>query len=302
MGRASELMIEMEEALWEESDVSFCCPECNADVDGNTELPVVFEDGGQEHLPITIRCFGCNNSFDGWVITDWDSCEIQLDDYPKLKVEAAPMRGFSNDYDDYDQEYYEWLDQLEQSSRPVYAAFAQTISEVKTLTSEALKGPQSQMLARMLLSQSITALEVFLADTLILTVTNSAKAQEKLLSSGSLGIGKNNFILSNAIGVQDFAKTKLLEYLRAVSFHDIMKVNRLFSIGLGINILPEGKELEMIKKAIRMRHDCVHRNGVDKVTHELHEIDQTFLQSLADTLQDMVKLVDQEVDEFETPF
>ena len=41
MGRAKALMMEMEEAQWEEADVGFFCPNCKEKVDGFTELPVV---------------------------------------------------------------------------------------------------------------------------------------------------------------------------------------------------------------------------------------------------------------------
>ena len=71
------------------------------------------------------------------------------------------------------------------------------------------------MLARMLLAQCITALEVFLADTLILTVANQKDAQARLLRSKDLGIGSTQFKLSDAISIEDFAKEKLLEHLRA---------------------------------------------------------------------------------------
>ncbi|MFX0546872.1 hypothetical protein ACEWPL_015125 [Roseovarius sp. S1116L3] len=301
MGRAKALMMEMEETLWEPSDVSFFCPDCKEDVDGTTELPVVFDDGDGKQLPISLECFN-GHQFDGWVNTDWDSCKIELDDHPEIHITADPMRGTSSDYDDYDHDYYEWLEEQEQFSRPVFRAFNQTMEDVGSLTSSIVSDAQSQMLARMLLAQSITALEVFLADTLILTVANSSKAQEKLLSSKSLEIGNKQFKLSDAMGIDDFAKVRLLEYLRAVSFHDIKKANSLFRVGLGIDILPKGADLDLIQKSIKMRHDCVHRNGLDRETGELHQIDQTFLMNLADVILKMATSVDLEVDDFDSPF
>ncbi|MCF6233388.1 MAG: hypothetical protein L3J36_09900 [Rhodobacteraceae bacterium] len=261
--------MEMEEALWEEGDASFYCPNCEDDVDGSVDLPVVYEHGHEENLPVSVLCFGCNNSFDGWVKTDWDSCEIELDDHSDIEVLAGPALGSSHDYDDYDHEYYEWLEQQERSPRPVYLAFCKTIGDVKALTSGVALDQKSQMLARMLLSQSITALEVFLADTLILTVANNKDAQGRLLRSKRLGIGNAQFRLADAIGVEDFSKEKLLEHLRAVSFHNLKKVTGLFCVGLGIDIMPKDEELERIQKAIIMRHDCVHRNGLDRETGEV---------------------------------
>lgn len=302
MGRAKELMMEMEEALWQEGDVSFHCPNCEDDVDGSVDLPVVYEHGQEENLPVNVLCFGCNSSFKGWVKTDWDNCEIELDDHPDIEVLASPALGSLHDYEDYDHEYYEWLERQERIPRPVYQAFNKTIDDVKALTSGVLLDQKSQMLARMLLSQSITALEVFLADTLILTVANNTDAQGRLLRSKDLGIGSAQFKLADAIGVEDFSKEKLLEHLRAVSFHNLKKVTGLFRVGLGIDIAPKDEELERIQKAIKMRHDCVHRNGLDRETGEVQQIDKAMLSGLIETLLSMVKSVDEKVDAFEAPF
>jgi hypothetical protein len=154
----------------------------------------------------------------------------------------------------------------------------------------------------MLLAQSITALEVFLADTLILTVANNNDAQGRLLRSKELGIGSIQFKLADAIGIEDFSKERLLEHLRGISFHNLKKVNGLFGVGLGINILPEGENLERIRQAIKMRHDCVHRNGVDRETGKVHEIDQATLRSLTETILSLVKSVDEKVEDYEAPF
>lgn len=301
MGRAKALMMEMEEAQWEESDVTFCCPKCKEEVSGSVDLPVVHEQGDSEDFPVTVVCDGCQTGFDGWVETDWDSCDIKLDDYPEVKVEACPARGNTYDNEDlYDQEYFEWLDRQERLARPVYRAFSNTIDDIKALATKVLLDQQSQMLARMLLSQSITALEAFLSDTLILTVTNNKDAQGRLLRAKSLGIGQTSFKLEDASGVADFAKDRLLWHLRrGVSFHNLDKVSKLFKVGLGIDIQPGNPDLERIKKAIKIRHDCVHRNGIDGDTGNLHQIDQVVINQLTDSLLQMVQSVDQKIQAFE---
>ncbi|WP_299561876.1 hypothetical protein [uncultured Sulfitobacter sp.] len=101
-------MMEMEEAQWETSDVSFYCPECKMDVDGTVDLPIVYDNGDRTHLPVNVQCFSGRHKFDGWVKTNWDSCEIELDEYPEIIIKAAPMRGYASEIDDYDHDYYEW--------------------------------------------------------------------------------------------------------------------------------------------------------------------------------------------------
>jgi len=298
MGRVKALMMEMEEAQFEEADASFNCPVCKHDVDGSVELPVVYDNGNIEHLPVCMVCADCDTSFDGWVRTDWHSCEIELDDYPDIEVKADPVQG--TNHDNYDDGYYEWLAEQEYQSRSVYSAFCQTIGEVKELTAHMLFDKRSQMLARMLLAQSITALEVFLADTLIVTVTNNKDAQRRLLTSKRLGIGSAQIKIVDTIDIENFAKDKLLEHLRGVSFHNLQKVKKLFEVGLKIDILPEGEPRESIMQAIKMRHDCVHRNGMDRETNEVHQIDAIWLLSLSELLLGMVTSVDEKVNNVNT--
>lgn len=299
MGRAKQLMMEMEEAQWEEADVSFCCPNCEYDVEGSTSLPVVYEQGGEEHLPISIRCFSCDLTFEGWVKTDWFTCEIELDEYPEVVVNASPARGSISDYEEYDHDYFEWLEHQELSSRPILKAFLGTIDDVAALADQVSLDPKPQMLARMLLAQTVTALEVFLSDTLILAVLSHKAVQEKLLRSRSLEIGTKQFNLMDALGVEDFAKEKLLEHLRSVSFHNLTKVSNLYRIGMGVTILPEDDAAEVIQKAIKIRHDCVHRNGKNQETGELNVVTQQSLRHLTDTLSRMVRSVDDQVRAFD---
>ncbi|MFN3253828.1 hypothetical protein [Roseibium album] len=301
MGRVKNLQIEVDEAEWEESHASFHCPICEKDVDGAVDLPVVYEHSDEIELPVSVMCYDCHSIFQGWVKTDRGSCEIAFDDYPDVDVTADPAIGYYEDANELD--YFEWLAEEEaRSARPVRRAFIKTVKEVQSLAFGLKSDQQSEMLARMLLTQSITALEVFLGDSLVFTVTKTKEAQEKLLKSKDLEIGVKCFALKDALGIEDFAKYKLLEHLRFVSFHNLQKTNKLFQVGMGFNILPDGEELELVQKAIKMRHDCVHRNGLDRETGNVHNIDQVFLIGLTNTLLRMVESVDEKVEKFETKF
>lgn len=296
MGIMKELMLKMEEAQWEEAEVNFCCPHCKKAVDGLAELPIVYDNGVEHHFPISIQCFVCGNHYDASVKTDWDACEIKLDGYPEVSVKAEPARGYFNDYDDYDHDYYEWLEQQERPHREVFRTLCQTLDSVEDLCTLEVDEQQSRMLRRMLLAQSITAMEVFLADTLIPVTAASIEVQEKMLKSKRIGIGETRFILSDAAGKEDFAKERLVGYLRAVSFHDIAKVNRLFQVGLGIEILPEEDELKKLETAIKLRHDCVHRNGKDRESGKELEISSEWLLALTASLRSMLRTVDEKVE------
>lgn len=296
MGMAKKMWMEMEEAQWEEADVNFRCPHCKKVVDGATEIPIVYDNGDHHHFPISIRCTECDTNYDAWVSTDWDTCEVELDGYPKVSVKAQPARGYVNDYDDYDHEYYEWLEQQERPHREVFHTLCQTLDNIEELCTLQLDEQQSNMLRRMLLAQSITAMEVFFADTLIPAAAASVEVQERMLRSKSLGIGATQFRLSDATGKADFAKEQLVGYLRAVSFHDIAKVTKLFQVGLGVDILPKEIELKKVEAAIKQRHDCVHRNGKDRESGKELQISSESLLALTLSLRNMLRAVDEKVE------
>lgn len=299
MGAVKQMMMEMEEAQWEEASSFFICPHCKRDVEGVTELPTVYEDGHQSQFPISVSCIECGANYDAWVSTDWDSCEIKLDDHPEVSIEATPVRGYFNDYDDYEHDYYEWLEQQERPHRAVFRTLCKTIDGIEELCALDVDEEPSCMLRRMLLAQSITAMEVFFADTLIPAAAANLEVQERLLRSKTIGIGTKQFSLSDAAGKLDFAKEQLVGYLRRVSFHDIAKVAKLFQVGLKINILPGDAELKRVETAIKQRHDCVHRNGKDPVTGQELEISREYLLALTASLRDMLRMVDEKVEAME---
>jgi len=71
---------------------------------------------------------------------------------------------------------------------------------------------------------------------------------------------------------------------------------------LGVDILPKGEKLDQLHGAIKIRHDCVHRNGIDRESGELHDIGQAYIMSLCEMLLSMVKSIDEKVVDFESPF
>ena len=293
MGQEKRLMMEMEEAAWEDADIIFDCPHCKRNVEATTQLPVVYEEGNEEHLPVEVSCTLCGNTYEGWVKTDWNSCVISLDGYPDNKVKAEPAQDyFPTSFQD-EQDYYRWIDEQEQFDSPFYHAFLKAINDIESLATGVFDDDKSQMLARMLLSQSITALEVFLADTLISTVSNDVEVQKRLLTSSDVGIGKIQFKLADAVGIQDFAKDKLLSMLVGETFNNLKKVKKYFNVGLKIDILSDSNEAVIISDAIRLRHDCVHRNGIDRDSGKMHQIDQEKLNTLTRALTEMVSRIDE---------
>ncbi|EEA92349.1 hypothetical protein [Pseudovibrio sp. JE062] len=299
MGFVKQLMIEMEERDWEESEVEFNCPSCNKETSGSLELPVMYDEEDHTQLPIEIRCYNCGELHRGEVITDWSTAKIELDEHPDVTIETDAVQGSSTVYDDYENDYYDWLEQQENDARPAYDSFHKTINDIRAWTSSIALDPKSQMLARMLLAQGITALETYLADTVLTAATREKEVQFKLLQSKSFGLGDTKFTLKEAVGVQDFAREQLIAHLHAVSFHNLKRVNTIFSIGMGIAILPtDDADKKVLEDAIKKRHDCVHRNGINRDSDQAHVIEQGYVLRLTELLEKMISDIQIKIDAF----
>ena len=127
-------------------------------------------------------------------------------------------------------------------------------------------------------------------------MSKSEEVQKKLLTSNEHNIGKTKFKLSDAIGIQNFAEQKLISDLRNVSFHKVSTVKDLYQAALDIQLFPDESAELSIVHAVNIRHDCVHRNGVQASTGELHEIDSEKIKSLVSLVQALVERIDDKIE------
>lgn len=308
LGQAKRLWMEMEEFDWETSDVFFNCPACGNDVDGYTELPVVFEGKDADEFPIVVTCSSCDEEFDGIVSADWDNCQIQFDGYPDVEVDANPVRGDVHQYDDWEHEP-DWDTYLDVSEP--FRIFSETRGQLTTLLAK-MEGPtllpHANELFKMMLVQAVTSLEAYLSDTLISHVMQDNAAQLRLINSKRLGLCELKFGLKEAFGEEHFATKALSKYLaNNISYHNLRRVQPYFEVGLQTPFRFEADELELIHAGIQMRHDCVHRNGKPLGSDEYHEIEQDFLSRLMDAIQNFVTRIEDDLakragNETKTPF
>lgn len=296
MGGMKNLMMDIQNANWQETTVDFQCPHCNINVEGRTELPVIDDINDQHDFPVSIICTHCQTDFDCWAKTDWSTCTITLNEHPKVAISAQPVCGYLSDYDDYDREYYEQLIKEGALGSKNLFVFCENLKNIDVLCNLNFDYKKSQMLMAMLLVQSITALEVYLADVLIQNTANSLSVQKRLLNSKVLQIGDMSFNLKDAAGTADFAKEKLIKYLRNVSFHDLDKVKKFFEIGLCISIVHENDKFEILKNAVRQRHDFVHRNGKERDTAEEIEIFSDTILDLTENLREFATCINEKIE------
>jgi hypothetical protein len=88
----------------------------------------------------------------------------------------------------------------------------------------------------------------------------------------------------------------LLQLISEINFHNLSDVEPLFREAFNIRIPLKDEVLQ----AIKVRHDVIHRDGFSK-TGDPVRIDPVTISNAADSILDLVKVVDRQLLEFYTP-
>ncbi|RWH52861.1 MAG: hypothetical protein EOQ82_24845 [Mesorhizobium sp.] len=147
---------------------------------------------------------------------------------------------------------------------------------------------------RMIFSHQITAMEAYLADRLIKEIEADPDAIQRLLDRDD-DLAKEKFTLAEVSKDPTLVERKVREHLRSIQYHNLAKVDVLYTIALGIRILNLAKEKPSLFKAVMLRHDCVHRNGFDKDGNELKVFTKAFVQDTADLIRAFVENIEKAV-------
>lgn len=150
------------------------------------------------------------------------------------------------------------------------------------------------LLYRMIFSHLITALEAYLADTLIKAVLVDKAAMRRLLERDN-ELGKQRFSLGEIGKASNLVEKKVHEYLLSIRYHNLAKVDFLYKTALQVAILDLSKDKATLFKAIEIRHDCVHRNGFDKEGNPLAVLTDQYVQETADLIMDFVEKINEQV-------
>ncbi|MDN3526156.1 hypothetical protein QWY79_12860 [Halomonas sabkhae] len=111
----------------------------------------------------------------------------------------------------------------------------------------------------MLHAHVVSTLEHFLSATFIHCVTSSDKLTRKLIETDP-EFGKRKFTVNEVYAQHSNIKSTVAAYLKGIIFHDMRKVKPMYAEVLGCDF----GDVSWLFRAVRVRHDCVHRAGYDK--------------------------------------
>lgn len=186
----------------------------------------------------------------------------------------------------------EWLD-YDVPANP-FTIFMNSYHQAGDLLANHGKESGSHLINRLIFSHQVTALEAYLGDTLLNSVAADAEAMQRLID-GDDELSKQKFTLTEIRKEPDLVERKVREHLRSILYHNLAKVDALYNIALGLRILNLAPDKAGLFNAVKLRHDCVHRNGFDKDGNELVAFTKSFVSETADLILSFVESVEKAV-------
>lgn len=187
--------------------------------------------------------YGCDAGEEG--SEEWNEAVLAFESYGWLV----------RDEEEYMQEELQWYI-YSQTQVGKFNIQIQSVEEL--LGVEASYETQFSLLV-MLHGHIVAAVESYLASTFIHKVTNSEELIRKLVETDPV-FSKMKFTLKEIYEKHESLKLTVASYLRDLIFHDLAKVKPMFKEVLDYDF----GDIVWLFEAVKIRHHCVHRAGLDK--------------------------------------
>lgn len=263
-----------------EVDIHFYCP-CGAVIEETLPVPppdLMAErnsDSRTEFFDSAI-CDGCGKDFDVEVSNTCFEADVTVTGAVDLSFDVRDLP---------DEDDVAWIIHSTQQ----FEEFTEVIQGVVALVETSVPEHAGRTLKNMLYVQTVAAVEAYLSSAFIHAVLNSEELIQKLVESDP-ELAKQKFSLKEIFTQWEGLRITVGKYLKALIFHDLRKVKPMFRDVLGIDF----SEIAWLFQAVLIRHDCVHRNGLDKDGNR-HEITKSQIMELARNSAEFVSQVDQEL-------
>ena len=140
-------------------------------------------------------------------------------------------------------------------------------------------------LYKLLYANAITMMKTFLGDTLKREVLKDDDSIRKFVENYT-PFEKEEIKLSNLYHKKETLPQFIREILNSLMYHDLRKIKPIFRDTLGVDL----GDVSDLYRAVLVRHDIVHRNGVKKDGLE-HHITKEDVQNLQKNVQELIESV-----------
>ena len=171
--------------------------------------------------------------------------------------------GGHPEYDDIDDYFFTSIAQTTEH----YASFNNAIANVEHLLTTDTIDSKSKYLLRLLYVNVITILETYLSDLFISAVGNDKSLLRSFVET-TPEFKSKKISVSEIFKEVDKIEKEARSYLMDIVWHHLKKVRLMFKDTLDLNF---PTDIQILYKAVIVRHDLVHRNGKKKDDGE-HDI------------------------------
>lgn len=250
-------------------DITFRCQKCKANNSINVELegPDWDLDEFYDHVedPSTVtteeqwpaECIECEHEHYVFLEYNGFGADLEVLDLPETDYSISIIKFDSG---------IDWLSAIGLSSRlwkeEIFKNFLVSAADIKEIIRKQASNNGYSLINRMLFTQTISSFEAYLGDTLIQKVKGDSAAIESIIEKNT-ELSSNKYTLQEISRHPNFVEDRVLGYLSEVLYHNIGKVEVLYKIAIDIDLPIDKKDKPELYRAIKYRHDCVHRNGFD---------------------------------------
>lgn len=170
-----------------------------------------------------------------------------------LSDENWEWSGNPDNFEPDDEEYYK----ITLSRLPAHAVLEISLAQIEDAAKHKLVGETQEFVQRLLFANAITVLETYLSDRFRKTIEGNPSLVQKFVETFP-GMKERQIPLTSASAVARNLEKLVISELNKVMWHRLDKVGKMYEDTLGVAFPPD---LTSLEKAIKERHDIVHRNG-----------------------------------------
>lgn len=268
-----------------ESVVRFQCPECAGHVTSTIEVPEpdwadmesssdMYGDGEYD-----LACPMCDANYSASVMNAGGQVEVRLLEFPGVNVDADPPFFSPENYYD------------EEPPDDPYAIFKDAYAAIgKILDEHGSYEDGFSLINRMCFVHYISALEGYLAETLVRGVDDDADARGRLIKADEK-LRDMKIPLSDIEREPDIVRRRVRSRLRDFVYHRLVEVDKVYTEIFEIKLFADEKERTRLVEAVRHRHDCVHRSGLDRNAKRNASFAAPYVKNVAVAIEAIVQRV-----------
>lgn len=291
MGLTKRALEEFEQLVWEETDITFTCPECGELSDGSAEIPAVYEDVMFDH-PISVSCICCDSEFDARYKAELFEDAILLENHPTTKVNYEPVymetTGDWEHFDEWEDDYY-FLNPKEPMQ-----IFIEAHKDLSTICDTLATEDGEASINRMIFTQSFSIFEAYLCDTYLNLVFKNTENQAQFIENHKemkkVSYTAKDLFANSSFTAEEILKKKITQLIKKTLFHNLNHAQGLFSI-YKITMFANDGSKNLLFNAVEKRHHCVHRNGNDLDGNRLKTIDKDYCKEILDAIHSSVEII-----------